>query len=313
MPVYNCEICFYSTKIKTHFNRHINTPKHNRKQMERSSLQNDKTKQASQTINCKIINSKDKDIKIKIPDSAAAAAAVLTATAAASTATAEKIQKPDKTTSFSCELCGRILSTKGHLARHVKTYCPEIKNKKENNILKDLLDEQKQQFANERAELYKQIEKLLDKVGNTTNIQSNIKNTIHLNNYGKEDLSHITASLKTQLVKIPYGMIPKLIEAVHFNDERPENKNIALTNSRDNKIKIFSDNKWIYKDKEQTINDLVDGKYYILDSHFDSVSEDLGSMGRTNYYNFKEYFNSEDKEFVNKLKRECELVLLNNR
>ena len=35
---------------------------------------------------------------------------------------------------------------------------------------------------------------------------------------------------------------------------------------RDNKIKIVCDNKWIYKDKEETINDLVDGKYYILDN-----------------------------------------------
>ena len=93
-----------------------------------------------------------------------------------------------------------------------------------------MLEEQKIQFENERKNLYKQIEKLLDKVGNTTNIQSNVKNTITLNNYGNENLSHITDSLKTQLVKIPYGMIPKLIEQVHFNDEYPENKNIALTN-----------------------------------------------------------------------------------
>ena len=41
-------------------------------------------------------------------------------------------------------------------------------------------------------------EKLLDKVGDTTNIQSNVKNTITLNNYGNENLSHITDSLKTQ-------------------------------------------------------------------------------------------------------------------
>ena len=28
MPTYNCEICNFSTKIKTHYNRHLNTPKH---------------------------------------------------------------------------------------------------------------------------------------------------------------------------------------------------------------------------------------------------------------------------------------------
>ena len=194
----------------------------------------------------------------------------------------------------------------------MKSFCPELKIKGE-IILKDMLEEQKEEFANERKTLYKQIEKLLDKVGNTTNIQSNIKNTITLNNYGQESLSHITNQLKTQLVKIPYVMIPKLIEAVHFNDSHPENKNIALTNSRDNKIKIFSDNRWIYKDKEETINDLVDGKYYILDAHYEQVGPSLGDDLKTNFIKFKEYFNSEDKEFINKLKRECEMVLLNNR
>ena len=28
MPLYNCECCNYSTKIKSHFNRHILTKKH---------------------------------------------------------------------------------------------------------------------------------------------------------------------------------------------------------------------------------------------------------------------------------------------
>ena len=28
MPTYNCEVCNFSTKIKTHYNRHLNTPKH---------------------------------------------------------------------------------------------------------------------------------------------------------------------------------------------------------------------------------------------------------------------------------------------
>ena len=69
-----------------------------------------------------------------------------------------------------------------------------------------------------------------------------IKN-IQLNNYGSEDLSHITNQLKTEMIKMPYGMISKMIEHVHFNDEVPENKNIMITNSRDNKLKIYKNNK----------------------------------------------------------------------
>ena len=175
--------------------------------------------------------------------------------------------------------------------------------------------------------LFKQIEKLLDKVGNTTNIQtnnieSNIQNNIILNNYGKEDLSHITDKFKEQLIKIPYSMIPKMIEAVHFNDERPENKNISLTNKKDNLIKIFKDNKWVYQGKEETINSLVDGKYLILDSFYETKFENSENeideinekdTTKKDYTKFREFFEKGDKELVEKLKRECELVLLNNR
>jgi hypothetical protein len=284
MPLYQCELCEYDTKIKTQFNRHLNTSKHHK-----NSLNNSKFKDHDSIVNP--LNHTIPKIK------------------------SDTEQLPEKKVgiNYNCELCGRELSTKGHLTRHIRDYCPESKSKKESTILKDLLEAQKQQFADERANLYKQIEKLLDKVGNTTNIQSNIKNTINLNSYGNENMSHITDQLKTQLVKIPYGMIPKLIEAVHFNDEHPENKNIALTNSRDNKIKVYSDNKWVYKDKEETINDLVDGKYYILDAHYEQVNDSLASDSRTNFVKFKAYFNTEDKEFVNRLKKDCELVLLNNR
>ena len=294
MPVYKCELCNYETKIKPHFTRHISTRKHKRKYLNSKSHEVENLKESKkEEINLE----KSNDLQINNVDK---------------NDDHEKLSLKDKT-EYICEMCGRVLSSKGHLSRHMISFCPEIKSKKESKLLKDLLEEQKQQFENERKSLYKQIEKLLDKVGNTTNIQSNIKNTITLNNYGNENLSHITDQLKTQLIKIPYGMIPKLIEAVHFNDEHPENKNIALTNSRDNKIKVFSDNRWVYKDKEETINDLVDGKYYILDTHFEQVNNSLETDSRSDFIKFKEYFNSEDKEFVNKLKKDCELVLLNNR
>ena len=62
-----------------------------------------------------------------------------------------------------------------------------------------------------------------------------------------EDMNHITDSMKTELLKIPYGMIPKMIESP-FNDNKPENKNIALTNKKDNKIRVYMETNG-YKDR----------------------------------------------------------------
>ena len=85
-------------------------------------------------------------------------------------------------------------------------------------------------------------------------------------------------------------MIPELIEAVHFSDKKPENKNIALTNKKENIVKIFSGNKSVYKDKDQTTNDLMDGKYFILDNFFHNKNINLNNEQQTNYIKFKEYF-----------------------
>jgi len=252
MPTYICEICNFSTKIRKHLETHHKTKKH------KLNEKNNGNKSPKSSTNI----------------------------AQMSTTIAENSTKEHKNyKEYGCEFCNRMLKTKANLTRHQKHYCKsyippsdmDVMHEKIKNF-ESLLEDQKKQHDKEKKMLFKQIEKLLDKVGNTTNIQhnnieSNIQNNIILNNYGKEDLSHITDTFKEQLIKIPYSMIPKMIEAVHFNDKRPENKNISLTNKKDNLIKIFKDNKWVYQGKEETINSLVDGKYMILDSFFENKFE----------------------------------------
>ena len=294
MRSYECKICTFSTTLKSNYNRHILTSKHQKKNNEYKTIPTIILKKNENlTTNDHKMTSNDHNLTTNDHNCG------------------QKLSKSKS--NFQCDYCGKMISTKGHLTRHIKKYCSKKKETSDNTLIKDILFEQKKMYEEERKELYKQINTLLDKVGNTTNIQSNIKNTYHLNNYGNENMNHITDKMKDDLLKIPFGMIPKLIEAVHFNDKHPENKNISLCNVRDNKIKIFSDNKWIYKDKEQTISDLVDGKYYIMDSHFDEKSGNIQSDNKQNYIKFKTYYDQDDKELVTKLKKECELVLLNNR
>ena len=158
-----------------------------------------------------------------------------------------------------CTKCNSTFSTKSNLQRHKNKNCSGNKIN-ETDIYKTMLLEQQKVFNEERKLIYNHIDNLLQRVGNTTINQTN---NIQINSYGNEDLSHITDSLKTQLINIPFGMIPKLIEYVHFSSDKPENKNIVLANKNDNKIKIFSQGKWVYRNKNETINNLVDEKYYL--------------------------------------------------
>ena len=204
----------------------------------------------------------------------------------------------------SCQYCEATFNTFSSMRRHEIHYCKQIPDKAENVIV---------ELKKEKKQLYKQINKLIDKAGNTTfNSQTNTQN-IKLNGFGKEDLSHITDSFKTKLLSGPYGMIPKMIEEVHFSQDKPENKNISLTNSRDNKMKVFTGDKWVYKNKDEIIHDLMDGKYFIMDTHYESMCEDLNDINQSRYETFRDFFDDREKKMYEQQKKECELVLLNNR
>jgi len=276
MPLYICEMCKFSTKLKTDNKRHLLTNKHKRN-LEETALKTQKDPKKTQ---------KDPKKTQKDP------------------------KRPNTNLEFHCEYCEKQFSSFAHKRRH------ELHRCKETDTLKNQINIISNKYEKEKKQLYKQIEKLIDKAGNTTNIQANTQNTqnIKLNSYGKEDLSHITDTFKTDLLKLPYGMIPKMIEAVHFNDNKPENKNIQFTNIRDNKLKVFSEDKWIHKGKEETINDLMDGKYFVLDSHYKKMIENSSDPIILNFYKkFRKLFDERDKMLIEDQKKECELVLLNNR
>ena len=202
-----------------------------------------------------------------------------------------------KNLKYSCDFCDSSFSTKPHKRRHEIHFCKE-----NNSIIKSKINT----LEKEKKKLEKEIGKLIDKVGNTTinHIQSNQNNqqNIKLNNYGDEDLSHITDFFKTNLLGLPHGMIPKMIEAVHFNEDKPENKNILLPNKKDNKVKIFSDDKWVYKDKNETLNDLIDGKYFIMDTHYESVC-DTTNKNMNLYKRFQELFDERNKILLDAQKK----------
>ena len=290
MPLYECNICNISTKIKTHYNRHLNTSKHKRNY--EKSLQ-------SMVMNTNEHKINTNEHKINTNEH----------------------KMNTKKNKYKCIYCEDTFNTIPSKRRHELHYCKENPNFMEkvidlkNNAIKKLEKEKKDILDNAEKEkklLYKQMDKLLNKVGNTTINQTQ---NINLNSYGKEDISHISDSMKTHFLKIPYGAIPKMIEAIHFNDDKPENMNIMIPNKKDNLIKVFKDDKWVYKDKNETLQDLVDKKYYIMDDHYELLQEDgdIDYNVQTTYSAFKKYYDDGDKELIEKLKKECEMVLLNNK
>jgi len=281
--VYNCYICKFTSNLNGNYKRHLITNKHIKNIKNINIYGNIYEKGIQSPYNSLQNPPKLEEISSKI------------------------LQNPPKNIeNYKCNYCNKHFSRKDNMIRHMEDRC------KQNNIIdyKELFYKAKKEFENEKNELKKHIELLLTKVGNTTTI--NNTNNIQLNNYGKEDLSHITDTLKIQLLDIPYGAIPKMIEAVHFNDDKPENKNIALTNKKDNKLKVFSNNKWNYRNKDEILHDLIDGKYFILDCYYEDNSKKLDKTYKK-YDNFRKCYDNNDKKLLDQLKIDSELILLNNR
>ena len=273
MPLYNCEVCNFSSKILHHYKRHLNTLKHKRN-TEHFVIPKESPKNEPQ------MNQNEPKMNHNEP-------------AMNQNEPVKNIKK------FKCQYCNSFFNTLPSKRRHELHRCNVFKKQLSYEDLYKKAEKEKKEFK-------KQIEKLIEKVGTTT-----INNTqnIQLNSYGKEDLSHITDHMKTQLLSMPYAAIPKMIESVHFNDKKPENQNIVYTNKKDNKVKIFTNNKWVFKNKDETINDLMDGKYFILDSHYDKICEKNHEI----FEKFQKMFDEKDKDLMEEQKKLCELVLLNNR
>ena len=303
MPSYNCESCNFASLLKGDYTRHLKTIKH---------LKN------TQNVVMSIVCDQKKPVKNqKKPVKNQKKPKKTSNLQTEEKKNSEKIDEKNITEMFECQFCNTIFKTKYIKRRHELHRCKnndaiinrnlKMKNNEINKLKKELTEE--------RKNFKKQIELLLTKVGNTT-INTTNTNNIQLNNYGHEDMSHITHDYKTRLLNIPYGMIPKMIEAVHFSDKKPENKNILLTNKKENKIKLYTNGKWIYKNKEETLNSLIDGKYFILDSHYENICNKLGEIEKIkkkNYQNFRDNYDSLNKDVITQLKQESELVLLNNR
>ena len=115
------------------------------------------------------------------------------------------------------------------------------------------------------------------------------------------------------MLKLPYGMVQRMIEKVHFNKNKPENKNIALTNKRDKMVKVLHKNGWKYKDKDTTFDEIIKRNYYRLDDYYEEIAkEKLNENHNQRYKVFQKKFDEQDDDLMNQIKHETEMIILSD-
>ena len=211
---------------------------------------------------------------------------------------------------FSCEFCKKAFSRSDSLARHKKNYC--LKSKKNNDS--DLeFENMKKELAKVKLEkeiMANELDKLIDKVGDT-NIQNQQIN-IHINNFGTENIDYLNEKFVKTLLEMPYKALPKLIKNIHFNPNHPENHNIMITNKKLPFIRIWRDNKWEVHDKHQVLNNMVDKGFNILDDKYQESNHDLELNKKIILEEFQDKYNDNDKILLKHLNKDVELLIINN-
>ena len=211
-----------------------------------------------------------------------------------------------------CKYCNKSFMTNPSMRRHQLHHC------KFNDNEADLIKIREIKLKKKEKRLLTKMDQLMEcvkQIGDTniTNNNNNyVQQNIVINNFGNEDIAHIKARFLDKLLRAPFGAIPKLIKAIHFNAKHPENKNIKITNKKQPYASVFKGNRWMLEDKKIVINDMMDKGFDIMDEHHEYNKEKLNEFKEKNYNNFKNRYDSDDKELKTRLGKNIEIDILNN-
>ena len=204
---------------------------------------------------------------------------------------------------YSCQYCNKSFSRKFNLKRHLAHSCQA----------KHELDK------NERKKLSDEIEKLkssnmLKRKPITINNNINTFNTINSNNnnhtiniqlvaFGKEDRAKLTNKEILKILNKGYYSIPELLKVIHFDENKPENHNIYISNDRSSVVHIFDGEQWNAVDRNETIRNLFDdGRNFLLTKveEFNEREKPLTDRAKKMVLKFERFDNDIDEYPIKK-------------
>ena len=210
-----------------------------------------------------------------------------------------------------CEFCQKSFARNDSLRRHQRRAC--AKSQINNSSTNSLIENMKKQLEKAKVEkevMLHEMDKLMDKVGDT-NIQNQQFN-IHINNFGTENIEYITDNYLKALFDMPYTAVSRLIQNIHFNPEHPENHNIKITNKKLPFIAIWNGSKWVMRDKQSILIDILDKGFTILDNSYHEKGLKLECGKRVALEKFQEEYAENDKGLIKNLNKDLELLIINN-
>ncbi len=290
MPNYFCDLCNFSTRLKSNYTSHLSSKKHILLTQVKTIHDPSQPKvNPESTQSQHLVNPK-------------------------STQIVEKILHD-----FTCKYCEQKFKFKQSMYRHIKYTCTQNKDEDLKELVRLMniqIEQQKQELQTQKQEFIKkidtqskQIEKLMGKLevhgSFNTNIQT-IQN-INLLAYRETDVSHLTDQDYRSCLKKVNHCVKHMIEKVHFNPSKPENMNIYISNIKDKYIMVYDGSNWNLANKKDELDRLYEEKEMMLEEWLDSNPEKELKDKFVKYLN-----NKESDECLNRIKDEIKLMLYNN-
>lgn len=159
-----------------------------------------------------------------------------------------------------------------------RQYCSKdnIINNLSNKITE--LEQQLNNFMNASKIHPKTLEKINKNLvtGNNNSNNNNTVNNIQIVKFGSEDIKSILSDKEIKkILNCKYKAIEESIKTIHFNDDRPEYRNIYITNLRDNIAYIYNGNKFEAVQKHSIINQLIDQHMNNIEVSYDDYKNRL--------------------------------------
>ena len=123
-----------------------------------------------------------------------------------------------------------------------------------------------QELYKNQMELKKENERILKYMKKLENNSGTvINNNITLISYNDTpDLSHLTNIDYLNIMNKGIYSVPSLIEAIHFNPKKPENRNIYIPNLKNKYVMVWNGNNWKLFNRQDVLNQLYEHNSNIL-------------------------------------------------
>jgi hypothetical protein len=289
MVLYTCELCNKEFNRKSNYTRHINR----KNKCVKITSNNNNNQNVKNVKKCE--NTNHPNLGMAIP-------------------------KPgcERVKIYKCMFCNNTYKHNFHLNRHLKS-C----NKKKDNDLKEelfqlLLESQKkqqEQYEKRITELQNEISEMAKgkTINNYTYNTQNVQN-IQVLAYNKTDISHLKDKDYKKVLRRGNFCVPNLVDAIHFNPNKPENHNIYIPNMKTGFIMCWNGETWDIRNREDVIDDIYDDKSNLLIDKIEEWEEIGYKLDPIIMTKFKRFLGKMDDDLVkNKVKEEIRFLLYNKR